>query len=121
MIKKDVLFKWNNTRKEEFEKIKEAIAHAPTLRIHDFTKEFILYTFASDSSFTTILTQKNGEKDEVPISFMRSRLQGVELNYPDIDKKSYVVLKAIKTFKPYLRKSHMKVVVPHSMVKSLLV
>lgn len=31
MIKKDSNFKWTKERKEEFDKIKEAIAEAPTL------------------------------------------------------------------------------------------
>ena len=32
MIKKDSNFKWTKERKEAFDKIKEAIAEAPTLR-----------------------------------------------------------------------------------------
>ena len=53
MIKKDSNFKWTKERKEAFEKIKEAIAKAPTLRSPDFNIEFILYTIAA------VLTQKN--------------------------------------------------------------
>ena len=47
MIKKDSNFKWMKERKEEFDRIKEAIAEAPTLQIPNFDKEFILYTFSS--------------------------------------------------------------------------
>jgi hypothetical protein len=54
---------------------------APSLRIIDFNKEFILYTFTSDTSYASILTQKNEEWDGVPISFMILNLEGVELKY----------------------------------------
>ena len=45
MIKKDFNFKWTNERREVSEKIKEAIAKAPTLWIPNFNNEFILYTY----------------------------------------------------------------------------
>ena len=59
MIKKDFNFKWTKERREAFDKIKEAIAGAPTLRSLNFDNEFLLYTFASDHSIIVVLTQKN--------------------------------------------------------------
>ena len=58
MIKKDFNFKWTKERREAFEKIKVAIEEAPTLWSLNFDNEFILYTFASNHSITTVLTQK---------------------------------------------------------------
>ena len=52
----------------------------------DFRKDFILYNFAFDISYAAILTQKNRQEDEVPISFMSSNLKGAELNYHEVDK-----------------------------------
>ena len=56
-----------------------------------------------------------------PIDFMSSGLQGEELKYPDIDKQSYAVYKEVKHFRPYLLKSHTKAIVPHPLVRSLVV
>ena len=56
MIKKDAYFKWTKEIKYSFIKIKEAIVEPPTLRSPDFEKYFILYTFSSDHSITSILT-----------------------------------------------------------------
>lgn len=64
-----------------------------------FSKYYILYTFAIDSSLTIVLTQKYSKGNEVPISFMSSELQGVELNYPEVEKQAFIVLKALKHFK----------------------
>ena len=70
MIKKDSNFKWTKEMNEAFDKIKEAMAQAPTLRSPNFDKEVILYTFASDHSVATVLTQKKEVKQEFPVSFM---------------------------------------------------
>lgn len=56
MIKKDSNFKWTKERKESFDIIKESMAQAATLRSQNFHKEFILYTFASDSLIAAVLT-----------------------------------------------------------------
>ena len=56
IIKKDSNFKWSKEKKKTFDKIKEAIAEAPTLRSPNFENEFILYTFVSDHSIATMLT-----------------------------------------------------------------
>ena len=121
MIKKNAVFKWNLPEKEAFAKIKQAIAEAPSLQSPDFSRGFILYTFASYSSLAAILTQKDGNNDEQPISFMSTGLQGAELNYPEIEKQAYAVYKAVKNFRPYILKNHVTVFVPHPAVRSLFV
>jgi hypothetical protein len=81
----------------------------------------LLYTFASDHSLATVLTQKDQQGNECPIAFMSTGLQGVELNYPPVDKQDFVVHKAIKQVQPYILKNHTKVIVPHPEVRSLFV
>ena len=102
-------------------KIKEAITEAPTLWSPHFDKKFILYTFASNNSITIVLTHKDEDKEEFPISFMSMGLQGVELNYPSIDKQYFLVFKYVNHFQPYLLRSHTKVIVPHMDVRYLLI
>jgi hypothetical protein len=59
------------------------------------------------------------DKNEAPISFMSTNLQGVELNYPAIDKHAYAVYKEVKHFISYILKNHTKVIMPHPVVRSL--
>ena len=68
MVKQSVQFKWIDVEKNAFSKIKTYVAHAPSLKILYFEKDFILYTFASDDSLAVVLAQK--EDDEFPISLM---------------------------------------------------
>ena len=105
MVKKSVQFKWNDVEKNSFSKIKTSIDHAPSLKIPNFEKDFILYTFVSDDSLAAVLTQKEDGGDEYPISFMSTGLQGTELNYPAVDKEAYAVFKVVKQFRPYILKN----------------
>jgi hypothetical protein len=86
------------------------------LQSPDFNRDFFLYTFASNQSLEVVLTQIDDEKKESPISFMSTKLEGVELNYPAIDKQAYAVYKAVKHFRSYILKNHTKVIVPHPAV-----
>eukprot|EP00253_Pinus_taeda_P010308 PITA_10308 len=112
MIKKNSNFKWGQDEHEAFNLIKQAIINAPSLATPNFSESFTLYTFASEKSYATILTQANQEKAEAPIAFFSSNLQGDELNYSDVEKQTYAVFKAVKYFRPFLLKNHTKVIVP---------
>jgi hypothetical protein len=119
MIHKDDEFKWDDEQKNTFNKIKAAISWALVLRSPDFNRGFNLYTFSSDQSLDAVLTKKNDDKNEAPISFMSTNLQGAELNYPTIDKQAYTVYKVVKHFRSYILMNHTKVIVPHPTVQYL--
>jgi hypothetical protein len=121
MIRKDTIFKWNTIEKEAFNSIKQEIIQVPSLLSPNYDKEFVLYTFSSEKSYASMLSQKNDQNIEVPISFESSALQGEKLNYIDVEKQAYAVFKSIKHFRPFLIKSHTKVIVPHPSVRSLLI
>ena len=121
MIKKDFILKWTKERREAFEKIKESIEEAPTLQCPNLDNEFILYAFAFNHSIATVLTQKNEEGEEFLVSFMSIGLQGAKLKYPTIDKQALAVFKVVKHLCPYLLRSHTKINVPHSAVRTLLI
>ena len=76
---------------------------------------------ASYRSIVAVTTQKNAVGENFSISFMSTGLEGVELNYPAIDKQPFVVIKVVKHFRMYLLRSHTKIIVPHSVVRSLLI
>ena len=74
MVKQSVQLKWTDVEKNTFSKIKIVVAHAPSLKSPNFEKYFILYTFASNDSLATVLTQKEDGGYEYPISFMSTGL-----------------------------------------------
>jgi len=86
MVKKDAIYKWEKRGKDAFSCIKQFIVEASTFYNSDFNKDFMLYTFASYTSLVIVLTQKDDQNNEHPISFMSDRLQGPKINYPTIHK-----------------------------------
>ena len=68
-----------------------------------------------------MLTQKDEVGEEFPVLFMSIGLQGDELNYLAINKQAFVVLKVVKHVRPYLLRSHTKIIVPHSTIRYLLI
>eukprot|EP00253_Pinus_taeda_P024989 PITA_24989 len=121
MIKKNSVFKWGSLEKEAFDLIKQSIINAPSLNTPNFSNHFTLYTIASDSSYAGVLTQLNDHNLEAPISFFSSNLQGAELNYSDVEKQAFAVFKAVKHYRPFLLKTHTKVIVPFQVVRKLLI
>ena len=120
MIKNCFVFKWGHYEREAFDLIKQSIVNAPFLTTPNFLNPFTLYTFSSDTSYVFVLTWLNDQKIEAPISFFSSNLQGVELNYSYIEKQAFAVFKAINHFRPFLLKTHTKIVVPFTTVRQLL-
>ena len=80
--------------------IKETKDNSPSLMSSNLSKEFFLYTFATDISYVVVRTQKHYDGDEVSISFMNARLDEAQLKYPKVDKQAYAVFKAVKHFHP---------------------
>jgi len=70
MIKKDAIYKWDKMEKDAFAHIRQAIAEAPTLYNPKFNKDFMLYTITYDTSLNVIVTRKEDQDNEQPISFM---------------------------------------------------
>lgn len=121
MIRNNAIFKWGKDERESFELIKKSIINAPSLTTPNFLKPFVLYTFSSDTSYATVLTQLNDQNIEAPISFFSSNLQGAELNYFSIEKQDFYVFKTLKHFKPFLLKTYTKIIVPYPIVRKLLI
>jgi len=56
--------------------------------------------FTLDLSIFVVVTQKDNEGNEQPISFMSASIQGPKLNYHAVDKQVYAVYKVVEYFRP---------------------
>ena len=59
MIKKISVLKWGHNQREDFNSIKQSIINSRSLTTPNFSDHFILYTFASETSYVVVLTQLN--------------------------------------------------------------
>ena len=80
MLRKGVGVKWNIEAKQSFELVKLALTQAPVLINPDFSKDFLIFSFASEHTVVVVLLQKNPEGMEEPISFFNKALRDAPLN-----------------------------------------
>ena len=120
LLKKDVKFDWDSEGKEAFRRIKDCIERSPVLTILDYSKEFQIFSFASEDTIARVLLQKNKEGQEQPIAFMSRSLQNSELKYTIMQKQAYALVKSLKHFRTYVGYSKVVGYVPHSAVKDIL-
>ena len=59
MINKEVGVKWKMQAKQSFELVKQALTQAPVLISPNFTKDFYIFSFASQNTIAAVLLQKN--------------------------------------------------------------
>lgn len=98
-MKKDVKFLWKEDGKKAFQEIKVAIAKAPVLVSPDYSKDFMIFSFASKDTISSVLLHKNKDGHEQPIAFMSRELQNSKLNYNIMEKQAYALVKCLKHFR----------------------
>ena len=85
LLKKAVKFEWTNEGKITFKSIKNAISMSTVSISPDYSKEFQIFSFASEDTIASVLLQKN-EGQEQPIAFMSRALKHLDLKYTTMEK-----------------------------------
>ena len=100
--------------------VKLALTQAPVLISPDFSKDFLIFSFASEHTVAAVLLQKNLEGMEQPISFFSKALRDAPLKYNIMEKQAYALVKALKYFRVYILHSHIIAYIPNIVVKDIL-
>jgi hypothetical protein len=106
MLKKGHDMVWREEGKQDFESIKQALSHSPTLASPDYARDFQIFSFAYDQTIACVLLQKNTDGHEQSIAYMSRSLQGSELKYKPMEKQAYAMVKGLAHFGPYFWNSH---------------
>jgi hypothetical protein len=75
LLKKNVKFEWNDEIKRDFQSIKTVISKVPILISPDYTKDFQIFSFASEDTISGVLLQKNHQGPNQPIAYMSRAFQ----------------------------------------------
>ena len=108
ILRKGKEVKWTIEARESFDQIKKAFTEAPILINPDYSKEFLIFSFASFDTLVVVLLQKNTEGLEKPISFFNRALRDAKMRYDIMEKQAYSLVKALKNFRVYVL--HSKIV-----------
>lgn len=102
LTKKGNRFRWSAEAHQAFEKIKKAIAEAPTLAFINPEKTLIVTTDASRLGIAAVLSQLDEENNEVPIAFASRKLTHIESAQSSFDRELMAIVFALtKAFKKF--------------------
>jgi ribonuclease HI len=121
MIRKGNEVKWTSDPRKYFVQIKKVLTEAPVLISPDYSKGFLIFSFASCDTVAAVLLQKNDQGQEQPISFYSKALRDVELRYEIMEEQAYALVKALKAFRVYVLHSKITAYVPSTSVKYILI
>ena len=118
LLTKETSFSWDSKCHNAFEELKRRLVSPPILAFPDFSKQFVLYTDASDTAIGGVLSQNQDGQERVILYWSR-QLQKAERNYSTIEKEALAAVAAIKEFYPYLYGLNFKLVTDHNPLTSL--
>ena len=95
MLRKGKEVKWTAEPRESFIQIKRALTEAPVLISLDYSKDFLVFSFASFDTVVAVLLQKNEEGWEKPIAFFSKALRDAEITYKIMEKQAYALVKSL--------------------------
>ena len=76
-----VVFEWIEKCEVSFQKLREALIHAPILRAPDWNKIFHVHVYASKFAIGCVLAQPREHKMDFPVSYASRQLNDTEKNY----------------------------------------
>jgi hypothetical protein len=94
---------------------------APVLVNPNYSKNFLIFSFASFDTVVAVLLQKNFEGIEKPISFFSRALRDTEEKYDIMEKHAYALVKTLKSSRVYIFHSKIIAYVPSTSVKDILI
>jgi hypothetical protein len=78
------------------------LTEAPVLISPDYSKDFLIFSFASPNTVVVVLLQTNKVEIEQPIAYFSRALRDVEVRYDIMEKQAYALVKALQAFRTYV-------------------
>lgn len=108
-------FSWNTDSIVAFDKLKQALASTPILDLLDFTKQFVVETYASSIGISVFLCQ-----DGHPITYLSKALSRCNLDLSTLDKEMLAIVFTVQNWRPYLHGQQFRIVTNHKPIKYFL-
>ena len=98
LLKKGVLFVWDDQAQHSFDTLKRALTSTPVLQPPNYNRDFLLYLATSDSSIGMVLVQTDDAHIEHVIYYLSKGLVGTELHYPRVEKLALAAAFVVQRF-----------------------
>jgi hypothetical protein len=86
LLKKGILFNWDEAAQCSFGVFKCTLTSAPLLQPSNYSKYFLLYLVIAESTIDMVLVQEYDFLSEYMIYYLSRGLVGLELNYSQVEK-----------------------------------
>ncbi|HWN07996.1 MAG TPA: reverse transcriptase domain-containing protein [Pyrinomonadaceae bacterium] len=103
LTRNDSDFRWGETERAAFDKLKQSVTSAPVLVSPDSTKPFRIEADSSDFATGAVLSQVSAEDDKWhPVAFLSKSLNSVERNYEIHDKEMLAIVRALQEWRHFV-------------------
>ena len=119
LLKKDVIFEFDDACKVAFDVLKEKLISAPILQAPDWNLPFELMCDASNHAVGAVLGQKIGRDPHV-IYYASKTLDPAQSNYSTTEKEMLAVVFALEKFRSYLLGTKVVVYSDHAALRHLM-
>jgi hypothetical protein len=87
----------------------------------NYSKDFLIFSFASFDIVVVVLLQKNVEGLEQSISFFSMALRGAEEKYDIMEKQAYALVKSLNDSRVYILHSKVIAYITSASLKDILI
>lgn len=108
---KSAPLEWTEELQRAFEALKEAVCSAPALVVADEQRPFIIHTDASKFAIGAVLSQRDGDGQLRPVSFMSKKLDKSQLSWSTYEKEFFAIVYALEHWEMHLRFSSHKITI----------
>ncbi|KAA0050334.1 uncharacterized protein E6C27_scaffold88G00600 [Cucumis melo var. makuwa] len=120
LMRKDVVFDWDQSCQNAFDSIKKYLLNPPVLSAPATEKPLILYIAAQETSLGALIAQENDKGKECALYYLSRTLTGAELNYSPIEKMCLALFFAIDKLRHYMQAFTIHLVAKSDPVKYIL-
>ncbi|XP_031330712.1 uncharacterized protein K02A2.6-like [Photinus pyralis] len=118
LLRKDVVFCWNDECQTAFDKSKELLGHCFTLTHYNPDNEIIITTDASAYGLGAVLSQKVNNEVK-PVMCASCTLSAAEKNYSQVEKEALGIVFAIKKFHKFIFGHKFTLITDHEPLKTI--
>ncbi|KAL2076396.1 hypothetical protein ACEWY4_028006 [Coilia grayii] len=106
-------YSWTEVEQNAFDTLRHALTHTPILAYPDFSREFLLFTDASNISIGCVLAQLNTNNREHVIAYGSHTLTATERLWSTFDRELWAVVWSIRHFRQYLTGYSFRIITDH--------
>lgn len=114
LLKKDILFTWVPSHQSSFNKIKELLTNAPTLKLFDSNKDIVVSVDCSSEGVGACLLQ-----ERQPVAYASKALTEYQKGYAQVEREMFAIVFGCIKFHKYILGKHVLVETDHSALEIL--